>query len=156
MPILMRPDVGAAILQYLKDSEDITDPSIVGSNIFLGWPEKDRAITIPTNATNFINLILIEAKRGGPGDIGLGLIAQRVTFKCYGVNKLQASNIWRVLDYYLMKPDGRTKTSFTKASTIVNKIEQESGPNELTDVSAANWPFVEASYIVTYVGIKKQ
>lgn len=150
----LRPDIAAAVLAYTKDSADLTQANMAGSNIFLEWPTKNDVLTIPTSPDNFLNVILIESKRGGAGDIGGGLFESRVIYKVYGKNKLQASNMWGALDYYLMKPDGRTQTSFTRASTNVKVITQEGGPQELYDPDASGWPYIVQAYLFLYSGVK--
>lgn len=152
---LQQPNFGAAIIQYLKASTDITDPSIAGNKIYIGWPKGDDAIVAPDPTTNkFPNVIIVRLGLGGQGDLGLGQREERFAVRCYGANELQAWNMYLTVNPYLTKPDGNTKSNFVLAHTQVNFILEDGGPIFLLDTTAANWPFVEGTYRINYNGIR--
>lgn len=152
------PDLGAALLVYLR-ADNVDDDGLVGltadglkARIYLEWP-KDKAneIVVPP----FKNCILIQTGRGGDGDIGLGLQVERVDIHCYGLTRRDAYQLWRRLDWYLVPPDRSRKVSVTvdSAHTRIHKFEREGGPNRLIDSTMSDWPYVVASYLVTYSGV---
>lgn len=137
-------DLGKSIQLKLKDNTDFTDVG-VSTRIYVGWP-KNNELKVPP----FQNAIIIETGRGGRGDLGLGLIEERVDIRCYGTSDLKAHEVWRTLHMYIIKPLYDGKISFTKGQTRVYKVEAEGAPNRLIDNTQADWPFTLCTYIFTY------
>lgn len=150
MPVVATPDLGAAIMLHLRACAELVSAISNNDRIFLEWP---KGLVVPTPEGKFINCILIETGKGGPGDIGLALIDERVTIKCYGANRKTANDIYRIMHSYLMRLDERTVTSFKRANCSVRIVFSESTGLRLNDPTAANWDFVEAAYIFRYSAI---
>ena len=92
--VVALPDLGAAIMLHLKASSDIM--TLVTNRIYLEWPS---GLAVPTAEGKFLNAILIQSGRGGPGEIGSGIQDERVDIMCFGANKKTAYDIWRVVDW---------------------------------------------------------
>lgn len=142
------PDLSAAIKLHLQASTAI-EAAYTGIKILHEWPRGNDKIVVPPYKT----LILIQTGRGGRGDIGLGLQEERVDLMCYGSNRIEAYNLWRKLDWYLLPKDRSRKTHFHYANTRVKVIARESGPLRLTDADAQDWPYCFAPYIFIYDGV---
>ena len=153
--MLVQPDIGAAIMLYLKDCTELNP--ILGSGrsmrVVLEWPKAPNNFVVPDSEGKFLNCIMVETGKGGPGAVGSSLIKERIDLKYYGANRKTANDLFRVGNSYLIPVNERTKTSFIRANCRVYQIEVEGTGLRLTDPDASNWPYTLGSYIVTYSGV---
>ena len=147
MPVVADPDLGAAIMQHMRACTELVTEVGTIQRIFLEWP---KDLVVPTTEGKYLNCVLIETGKGGPGDIGLSLKDERVTIKYYGANRMVANNLYRLGNSYLIPPGERTISSFKRANCSVKTVFSEGVGLRLRDPDASNWHFVEASYIFRY------
>lgn len=139
------PDIGAAVMLYIRACSPLI--SAFNPLVILNWPDKPATqIKVPP----YKNVVYISTGVGGPGDIGLGMYQSRIDIQCYGVDRKTAYDMYRMVDYYLLPPNERVKTSFIYANCRVKKVEREGGFLRLVDADAANWNYTTAPYIFTF------
>jgi hypothetical protein len=145
------PDLGAAIRDYLKDSTVLVDSNHVGTpnKIFVGLPDKKNL----TSGPPYDDMIVVLTGRGGPGELGSNLFAERVDIQCYGHNEATCKRIARALMWYINPQDVRRKTNFIRKNCRVASMLLESGPITLPDETLADWPYTTVTFIVTYHGV---
>lgn len=101
---------------------------------------------LPTRA-----VVLREA--GGPAigdDYTMGIMHTRIQITCYGATGAEAREVWGLVHPILAPKTGERSAAFTLRGCRVSDIVPEVSGAALREPDTG-WPFVTASYIVTWV-----
>ncbi len=144
MAVVALPDLAGAVVAYLRAVPEVA--ALTSTRI--SARRQDSWLDPATGKMR--HAVLVQARRGGRGELPGGRQSQRVDLFCYAPDDRTADRLWAIVHPALCPPVGSGRENgFTAASTRVTQVIQEGGPLSLVDPDTS-WDYVVATYDIEY------
>jgi len=141
MPVATETDVIGAMVAHVRTLASVIDKTAMRISA-----TRKKSWNLPAYA------VLIQGPFGGAGDIGAGLIEERVDFWAYGPNELTSKVLAARLAFELFRPDLNGPPPFVAAGTRVTDIRSAGGRIYIVDPDE-DWQYTVVQSVIRYSGV---